>query len=231
MPSETHLCRVGGTGAILGAFVLLVATMLHPLDADPNDAAAAFAEYALDRYWVVTHLGQLFGVLLIVFGLIAFSWKLRNGRGGAWSLLAGVCAVASLSLAAALQAVDGVALKFMVDRLASAPPNLQASTFEAAFGVRQVEIGLASLMGLLFGLTVFLYGIAILFSAEQVNAWLGVLGTLAGAATAASSIVQAHTGFSMLAMAANMPSTMVLLVWVVWVGVLMLKRSSNKESE
>jgi hypothetical protein len=50
MPSEEHLSKVDGIGAILGVIVLLVATMLHPLGAHPGDAPAAFAEYALDRH-------------------------------------------------------------------------------------------------------------------------------------------------------------------------------------
>ena len=227
MPSEIHLSRVGGVAAIVGAVVLLAATMLHPLDADPNDAAAAFAEYTLDPYWLASHLGQLLGVVLIVAGLVALSWKLRAGRAGAWALLAGLTAVASLSLAAALQAVDGVALKFMVDRWASAPSNLEAASFEAAFGVRQVEIGFASMMGMLFGLTVILYGVAILLSEGRIGAWLGILGAAAGAATLVSSIVQAHTGFSSLAMATSMPSTLLLLLWTVCAGVLLLRTAAS----
>ena len=59
MPSDEHLSRVGGVAAILGVIVLVVATMLHPSDAHPGDAPGAFADYALDTYWVATHLGQL----------------------------------------------------------------------------------------------------------------------------------------------------------------------------
>ena len=40
----------------------LVATSLHPLEADPNDPEAAFAEYAADDLWVATHLGQFIAV-------------------------------------------------------------------------------------------------------------------------------------------------------------------------
>ena len=47
MPSEEHLSKVGGIGAIVGVVVLFVATMLHPLGAHPGDAPAAFAEYAM----------------------------------------------------------------------------------------------------------------------------------------------------------------------------------------
>ena len=207
MPSEEHLSKVGGIGAIVGVVVLFVATMLHPQNAHPGDAPAAFAEYAMHRHWVATHLAQLLGVVLVAAGLVALSWKLRTGRAGAWALLAGLSAVASVSLAAALQAVDGVALKLMVDRWA-AIENGRTVVFEAAFAVRQIEVGLASLMGAFFGLTVILYGVAV-----------------AGAAALSASIVQAHAGFSKIAMNTSMPSTLLVLIWSVCVGVFLLRRS------
>ena len=229
MPSDEHLSRVGGVAAILGVIVLVMATMLHSSDAHPSDAPAAFAEYALDRYWVATHLGQLLGVVLVAASFVALSWKLRAGRAGAWALLAGLAAVASVSLAAALQAVDGVALKFMLDRWSSASAEARAVVFEAAFGVRQIEIGLASLVGALFGLTVLLYGVAILLSSVA-GAWLGVFGVLGGAAMLASSIVQAHAGFSVIAMTMSMPSTSLVLLWSVCIGVFLLRRAGSVEN-
>ena len=226
MPSDDYLSRLGGVAAILGVIVLVAATTFHPMNAHPNDAEAAFAEYALDRYWVATHLGQLVGAVLIAAGFVSLSWKLRAGRAGAWAFLAGFAAVASMSLAAALQAVDGVALKFMVDRWSSAAPEARAAVFEAAFGVRQIEIGLASLMQAFFGLTVVLYGVAILFS-SMAPRWLGVFAVLGGAALLIASIVQAHTGFSDVATTATMPSTLFLLLWCICVGVFLLRSSGS----
>ena len=222
MPSDKHLGRVGGISAIVGAVVLFVATMLHPMDAHPGDAPAAFAEYALDRFWVATHLGQLLGVVLIATGLVALSWKLRAGHAGVWALLACLAAVASVSLAGALQAVDGIALKFAVDRWSASAESARAAAFEAAYAVRQVEVGLASLMGAFFGLTVLLYGIALMLS-PMAPRWLGVFGALAGVATAISSVVQAHTGFSEVAMAARMPSSLSVLVWSICIGIFLLQ--------
>ena len=222
MPDSGTVARVGGISAIVGVIVLFVATMLHPLDAQPGDAPAAFAEYALDRFWVATHLGQLLGVLLVAAGLVALSWKLRAGRAGLWALLAGLATVASVSLAGALQAVDGIALKFMVDRWSSSADGARSVVFEAAFGVRQIEIGLASLMGAFFGLTALLYGIALLLS-PIAPTWLGVFGVVAGAATVISSVIQAHAGFSDIAMATSMPSTLLLLVWSICIGILLLR--------
>jgi hypothetical protein len=228
MPNE-HLSRVGGVAAIIGPIVLMVATVLHPSDAHPGNAPAAFAEYARDRYWVATHLGQLLGVILIAAGLVALSWKLRAGRAGAWALLAAVAAVASVSLAGALQAVDGIALKFMVDRWSSASTEARAVVFEAAFGVRQIEVGLASLLLALVGLTVILYGVAILLSSVP-GAGLGVFGILAGAAMLASGVVQAHAGFSDSAMTMSMPSTLLVLLWSLCIGVFLLRRAGSGEN-
>jgi hypothetical protein len=226
MPPDDYLSRVGGIGAILGVIVLVAATMLHPMNAHPSDAEAAFAEYALDRYWVATHLGQLVGAVLIASGFVSLSWKLRAGRAGAWAFLAGFAAVASMSLAAALQAVDGVALKFMVDRWSSAAPEARAAVFEAAFGVRQIEIGLASLMEAFFGLTVILYGVAIVFSSTAPR-WLGIFAVLGGAAMLTSSVVQAHTGFTDIATGMTMPSTLLVLLWCICVGVFLLRSAGS----
>jgi hypothetical protein len=229
LPSDQQLSGIGGVAAILGVVVLIVATILHPMDAPPGDAAAAFAEYALDRYWVASHLGQLLGVVLIATGFIALSWKLRAGRAGAWALLAGLAAVASMSLAAALQAVDGIALKFMVDRWASASPEARAAAFEATFGVRQIEIGLASVMGTFFGLTVVLYGIAILLSSVAAR-WLGAFGAVGGIAVLTASVVQAHTGFSDLAMTMTMPSILLVLLWCICIGVFLLRSATTVDN-
>jgi hypothetical protein len=56
--------------AIAGSLLLLLGTYLHPMPADPNDAVAAFTEYAADRLWVASHLTQLAGVTLMVGGAL-----------------------------------------------------------------------------------------------------------------------------------------------------------------
>ena len=197
MPSEEHLSKVGGIGAIVGVVVLLVATMLHPLGAHPGDAPAAFAEYAMDKTLGCNALGAASRRYFDCgSGLVALSWRLRAGRAGAWALLAGLSTVASVSLAAALQAVDGVALKLMVDRWAAIESG-RTAVFKAAFGVRQIEVGLASLMGAFFGLTVILYGVALLLSPLGAN-WLGIFGVVAGAATLSASTCRRIPGFQTL---------------------------------
>src|SRR3954452_7855556 len=96
--------------ALLGAALLMVGTLLHPAHADPGSPAAAFAEYAgVSRgLWVAAHLLQLGGVAGLVLVVVRLA-----------------------------RAVDGVALKAMVDLWSGAGED-RSGLFAAALAVRQV---------------------------------------------------------------------------------------------
>ena len=219
MPSSDPATRIGAVAALVGAPLLLVTTLLHPLDADPNDPLAAFTEYAADDLWVATHLGQFIAIVAIAIGLIALSHTLRHGRAEVWAKLGLGGAIASVAAAAALQAVDGIALKAMVDRWVMSSPPRRDLVFEAAFGVRQIEVGLASLMSITLGLTMLAYGAALAFSSYP--RWLSWIAAIGGLATICGGVLVAYTGFSALAMGVSMPASVALLVWMVAVGIRM----------
>ena len=214
--------------AISGALILFVGTYLHPMDADPNDPLAAFTEYAGSRIWVAGHLLQLLGVMLILTAMILLSRLIADGPAASASILGALGATASLAIAGALQAVDGVALKSMVDRWASATGNDKAMLFHAAFAVRQIEIGLASIASIVSGLTFSIYGAAILID-RRFPVWLGALAILGGILTAIAGVVIAYTGFSWLDMAIGMPANTLLLVWMVALGIYTWGARSDSE--
>src|SRR5690348_3654202 len=110
------------------------------MSADPNDAPAAFAEYAASTTWVATHLGQFLGVAMLGVALVGIAAVMEAGAAAAWARVGVAGTAASIATAAALQAVDGVALKAAVDRWAGATGEARARAFEAAFAVRQVEV-------------------------------------------------------------------------------------------
>ena len=209
---------MGPVAAIVGAVLLLVGTYLHPMSADPNVPLAAFAEYAASHIWVASHLMQLFGVVLITAALVLLSRNMADGPAAEWATLGATGAIASLAVASALQAVDGVALKFMVDSWAAIQEPGKTALFDAAFAVRQIETGLASMGSLLFGLTASIYGIALLID-RRFPGWIGVLAIVGGVPTAIAGIVIAYTGFSASAMMINMPSNSLLIVWMVALGI------------
>lgn len=215
---KLHANGLIAIAAISGALLLLIGTILHPMSADPNVPLAAFTEYAADRNWVASHLMQLSGIGLMVVALVLLSLRMAGGPANVVAVLGAIGAIAGLAVAAALQAVDGIALKMMVNAWSHAPEREKEMLFYSAFAVRQIEVGLASIMSLLLGITVAIYGIALLIDLSFPK-WLGVLAIVGGVPTAIAGIVIAYTGFSGLAMTINMPSSSLLLCWMIVLGV------------
>jgi hypothetical protein len=232
--------RLVSIAAISGALLLFAGTYLHPMSADPNVPLAAFMEYAADQHWVSSHLMQFSGIALMVAALVLVSRALvspgiaatsgslesqgsKNDMANAAATLAAAGAISSLAATATLQAIDGVALKAMVNAWAAAAQRDKESLFQAAFAVRQIETGLASVSALLFGLTVSLFGIALLLD-PRFPKWLGTIAIVGGASTAVAGVVIAYTGFSALAMAIDMPAGFLLLCWMIALGVYFWRR-------
>jgi Domain of unknown function (DUF4386) len=95
--------------------------------------------------------------------------------------------------------------------------------FASAFGVRQIEIGMASIFALTGGLTVAVFA-ALLCKETTFPRWLAALGMAAGLATSLGGLAMAYTGFSEFAMMINMPANLLLLVWVAAFAAFWLRR-------
>ena len=99
--------------------------------------------------------------------LLALTWRLRRGVAGVWATLGGAAVVVCASIYAVFAAVDGVALRIMVDRWAEAEPEQQELLYETAFAVRQIEGGLFSLQWFMFGIAAGLFAGAFFASTES----------------------------------------------------------------
>ena len=161
---------------------------------------------------------QLLGVLLMSSALVLLLRRLSDGPGAEWAAVATAGVITSVAAAAALQAVDGVALKVMVDRWADAPASAKLLLLQTAIAVRQIEIGLASVTSLLFGLTVSKYGGALWLDARFPR-WISALALAGGIPTAIAGVTMAFTGFSNLAMGINLPAGSLLMLMMLLVGV------------
>ncbi len=216
---------MGAVCAVAGACLLLAGTWLHPVPPDPNNAAQAFAAYADDPLWIPSHLAQLVGIALALAALVIVARQLEMDGAGDCARLASAGAIASMALAAALQAVDGVALRAMIQNWALAAQK--DSAFQSALAVRQMELGLASVLSLVLGATATLFGLALLDGVTYPR-WTGALALAGGVSTAVSGMVMAFSGFSDLEMAINMPASAVLVAWVIAIGVLMWRRDRSR---
>ena len=211
--------------ALLGAALLTAGTVLHPAHADPDSPAAAFAEYAdVSRgMWVAAHLLQLGGVAGLVLVLVLLARAVDGTSGSAWARMSTVFGTAGLATAAVLQAVDGVALKAVVDLWSGAGEDRPA-LFAAALAVRQVEIGLDALFALLLAPAFLALGIGLLIASTGSRP-LGALAVISAGAAIVNGLALALGGFSDTAMIASTVSGALALVWTLLAAALSWRRA------
>ncbi|MDN0197972.1 hypothetical protein [Streptomyces sp. S.PNR 29] len=182
---------------MLGGFVLnvLLTAGLHP-SGEEDDHVAIFTKYARSSSWVAVHLGQFVGVLVTLSGLLVLYRVLRGiRRASVVAQLAAAAAVATAAVWAVLQGLDGVGLKQAVDSWAGASGTEKTIRFAGAETVRWLEWGFQSYFRVLLGLTLALFGTAIVVSGHLP----GRLGWPALAAGVCSVIFGIDVGYSGLA--------------------------------
>jgi hypothetical protein len=207
--------RFIGTLALLGAALLTGGTVLHPAHADPGSPTEAFAEYAHAGRgtWVAAHLPQLGGAAGLVLVVVLLARAVDRTGGSGWARVTAIFGTAGLAVAAVLQAVDGVALKAMVDLWTGADED-RSSLFAGALAVRQIEIGLHALFALLLALAFLAFGIGLLI-APSGSRRLGALAAATAAAVACNGVALALSGFSAATMLGTTVSGALVLVFMV----------------
>ena len=132
--------RLSAVLLVVGFIFYVVVGLLHA-GGPPNNHPVVFAIYASSASWTAVHLGQFVGMAVIIAGLLVlyFALDLRAG-GAAWvARLGAVYAAVALGLYGVLQAVDGVALKQVVDAWVRAPEAEKAARFASAETIRWLE--------------------------------------------------------------------------------------------
>jgi len=209
--------RLAATLAFTGFAVSVIAGLLHADIASANDHPATFAEYARSGIWTVVHLGQFAGMALLTLGLVVLLVVLKAPGGAlAWTARFGVvAAVAALALYAALQAVDGVALKHAVDAWAAAAEPEKTARFATAEGIRWLEWGMRSYQSIMLGAALLLTG-AVVVGARGVSRLIGYLMALSGLAYLAQGWIIGAEGFSPANTIPTLAGIVLILVWTVW---------------
>ena len=195
---DRALLSIGVVAAVLGLVVEVAMGILHPSHAAPNDSAAAFEEYSHSHDWTLVHVGQFAGTLLVVVALVAIARSLSGQRGipGALAVVGGVTAVLVAAVFAVQMAVDGVALKGVIDTWAHTPAGPDKSAaFLAADAVRWIEKALSSFFHLLNGTTLLALGLSVAFGSGA-RRRLGWVGAIAGGGFLVGGLVTSRTGFS-----------------------------------
>jgi len=195
MGAEANTTRIGALALPLAIIVFVAATAIHPSREDVMDNQAVFMEYAQSQSWIAVHLAQWVAILLLFGGFVAVYYSItrRSDAGSAiarFGLALAVLTAASLTM---LQAVDGVALKWAVDAWASAPADQEAAAKAAAEALRWTEYSLQSFSNILLGLTLVLYGLAIVVGTAYPR-WLGWVAAGSGVAWIVHGLMVPYIG-------------------------------------
>jgi hypothetical protein len=219
--------RMGAVALPIGIFLIAISETFHPSREDPMDFPAVFTEYAQSNVWTTVHLGEYFGFLFLLGGLVALyysiSTRLGSGAGLApFGLAAAVTTAASFTV---LQAVDGVTLRYAIDAWISAPADQKPAAFAAAEVARWIEIGMNSLSFFLAGLTLFLFGLAIALGRVYPR-WVGLIAAISGVAFMYNGVVVAYEGF--VPSITKLVGLLLLAVWAFVMAALMWRNGSRR---
>jgi len=225
-PATRRYYSVGAASGVLGVVFLMLGTALHPVPADGNDAAVAFGVYAeVSRSgWLAAHLLPLVGIT----GMVLLSRAVATtGTGRLWARLTEVTGAVAIAMTAVLQAVDGVALKAIVDMWAHASAADRSALFAAAQAVRQVEIGMDAVFSLGLAMTTLAFAV-VLWEARRAGRVLAGVSLVTAATAAVAGVLFGLQGFSAAAMNAGMASGLLGMVLTVAAAAWVRRRTAGR---
>lgn len=187
--------RAAGALLVVGLLLNVVVTLFHP-SGDEDNHRSIFTEYADSDVWVAVHLGQFVAVLLALGGMLLLYRVVRaTSRSALLGYFAAAATVATAATWAILQGLDGVGLKYAVETWVSAPAAAKPARFADAETVRWLEWGFQSYFRLLLGLSLLLYGAAIL-TGRRIAGWLGWTALAAGLCSLAIGVDVGYNGLA-----------------------------------
>ncbi len=218
--------RMGAVALPIGVVLIAISEVFHPSREDPTDFPAVFRENANSDVWTAVHLGEYFGFLFLLGGLVAlyYSVRARSGAGAGLAPFGFAAAVTTASSFTVLQAVDGITLRYAVDAWVSAPPSQKAAAFAAAEVARWTEIGMNALSYFLAGLTLLIFGLAIAVGRAYPR-WAGLIAAVSGAAFMYDGAVVAYEGF--VPDIVKLVGLLLLAVWAFAMATLMWRKGSR----
>jgi hypothetical protein len=222
--------RLSATLLLAGQALYIAVTQLHA-GGEANNHHHIFAEYAENGIWTAVHLGQFVGMAAMLGGLVAlcFALDVRAGLARGSAALGAAAATVALALYAALQAVDGVALKQTVGAWAAAPEAEKVARFAAAESIRWLEWGMRSYQDFAMGLTLLLFAAALLRT-SLVARPIGLLMALTSLAYFAQGWVAGTDGFTPAQSVAIVAAWALSFAWMIWLAVAAWIADGNPEA-
>jgi hypothetical protein len=222
---DRSVFKLGGVAAIAGALLGMVGNLIHPVTPidDPEGVARVIADSSI---WVPVHIAIVFGIVLMLGGLVAIYHSIRGGIAGALARFGLFAAVAGATIGMVLVILDGVAAPQLAQEWAAAPPDQKAAALSLVHANETINFALASLFNLVFAAVTFiLFGLAVVFS-KAYPRWLGWVVFLAGIGSVAAGLIQAYVGEPTGASRVlTIIGPTVITLWLLTMGILLVVRA------
>jgi hypothetical protein len=222
---ETRLVfRIGGASAIAGAVLGGVGNLVHPVTPE-NDPVGVARVIADSDIWVPVHLAIVFGIALMLAGLVAVYHSIRGGLPGALARFGLFAAIAGATIGLVLVILDGVAARQLAQEWATAAPHEKATALGLVHVNETINFALASLFNFVFAAATFiLFGLAVALSGVYPR-WLGWVVVVAGVASIGAGLIQAYvgepTGASRIL---TIFGPTVITLWLLVIGILLVRK-------
>jgi hypothetical protein len=224
---EEQMVRIGGMSAIVGALLAMVGNLIHPVTPmhDPEGVARVIAGSAI---WVPVHLAIVFGIVLMLFGLMALYHSIPGGIAAALARFGLFAAVAGATIGMVLVILDGVAARQLAQEWATAPPDQKVAALGLVHANETINFALASLFNFVFAAVTFiLFGLAVALS-NVYPRWLGWVVVVAGLGSIVAGVIQAYVGEPTGASRVlTIIGPTVITLWVLAIGILLVRRPAR----
>jgi hypothetical protein len=227
-PSNQSFFRLGAAMAIAGPILFVIFNSLHPQAPDGptqfDDTRLLLQTVSQTSNWTAIHMGIVFSGLILIGGILAIT-KSLNGASRPWARLCHSATLFGGALAIAGVAIDGVVNRQLGDMWLSSATNKTAAVQDGIVANGISEALLAIGTSVLFGIGIFLLGVALLRSVNYSRAvgWLAIVGGLGGFV---AGILQAFKGLTDMVLIFSLAAIGVASISIVWSGVVLWRATS-----
>ena len=222
---DRRIYLLGGVAAIVGSLMGMVGNLIHPVTPldDPEGVARVIAE---SDAWTAIHLVIVFGITLMLGGLVALYQSIRDSRAGALARLGLAAGIVGIAIGVVLVILDGVGAKQLADEWAIAPQDERATALRIVLANETINFALASSFNIVFaGATFILFGLAVATSGVYRRS-LGWVVVVAGIASVGAGLIQAFVGEPTTASRVlTIIGPTVITLWLLAIGVLLVRKS------
>jgi hypothetical protein len=222
--SDRWVYLLGGVAAIVGSLMGMVGNLIHPVTPldDPEGVAQVIAE---SDAWTAIHLVIVFGIVLMLGGLVALYKSIRGEAAGALARLGLAAAIVGIASGVVRVILDGVTAKQLADQWAIAPQEERPIALRVVLANETMNFALASSFNIVFaGATFILFGMAVALSGVY-RRWLGWIVVAAGVVSVGAGLIQAFTGEpTMASRVLTIIGPTVITLWLLVIGVLLIRK-------